>query len=209
MRHHQNQTTNNIPHPVLNDRGLGNGGSFKIAAHFPLWLETNCCNHRIQNEREARHKNAGTNSLVTAKLTELYYLSARPCWKLAVFQIILFFYDGLRQHLAVVFYHKCKKKIIWTRHISCVHILGQLQLSRCLVLIIYSCDRKCGLGSWKNIKANSITPFHGAFPQMLNWFWLYWNLIVRKLCQEYYRCLSSFLHIFPCWPTFWATCEQA
>lgn len=92
--YHQNQTTNNFLHPVLNDRGLGNGGSFKIAAHFPLWLETNCCNHRMQNEREARHKNAGTNSLVTAKLTELYYLSARPCWKLAVFQIILFFMMG-------------------------------------------------------------------------------------------------------------------
>ena len=44
-----------------------------------------------------------------------------------------------------------------------VHIFGQFCANRCLVLIMYSCDRKYGLESWKNMKANSITPFHGTY----------------------------------------------
>lgn len=159
--------------------------SFKIATHFPLWLETNCCNHRIQNEREARHKNAGSNSpgcYINRTILSICEPMLKTC---CIPNHTLFFLRWAEAASCFSFSPQMSKNKLFQPDAIFVHILVQLQFSRCLVLIIYSCDRKCGLGSWKNIKANSITPFHGAFPQMLTWFLLYWNLIVRKLCQEY------------------------
>lgn len=106
--HPKNQKTNSFLLPILKGRGLGKWVSFKIAVHFPLWLETNCCKHRMQNKMEARHKNAVSNRL-GYYINRIILSVCETMLKACCIPNHTPFYDDLRQHLALVFHHKCQK----------------------------------------------------------------------------------------------------